>query len=126
VQGTTPSVLLVDDDAGIREALTEVLVDEGLAVHTAPNGQEALEWLRQHGSNGSRPCVVLLDLMMPVMDGRAFLAVRDADPWLSTIPVLVISADAGCGDLADNPGVHGVFRKPLALDELLEAIARCV
>ena len=66
---TRPSVLLVDDDVAIREALAEVLVDEGFAVHQAVNGREALDWLHHDGSNGSRPCVVLLDLMMPVMDG---------------------------------------------------------
>ena len=103
-----------------------MLVDEGLAVHAAPNGKEALDWLRLHGSNGSRPCVVLLDLMMPVMDGRAFLAARNADSALSTIPVLVITADAGSGDLTGAPGVRGVLRKPLDLDRLLEAIGRCL
>ena len=123
---TRPSVLLVDDDAAIREALTEVLVDEGFAVHQAANGKEALDWLHREGSNGSRPCVVLLDLMMPVMDGRSFLAARDTDPSLSAIPVLVISAETGCRELARWPSVRGVFPKPLALDGLLEAIGRCV
>ena len=124
MEGTRPSILLVDDDVAIRDALAEVLVDEGYAVHEAPNGKEALDWLRHEGSNGSRPCVVLLDLMMPVMDGRAFLAVRNADPALSTIPILVISAETGCADLARAEGVSGVFPKPLALDGLLEAIGR--
>jgi CheY-like chemotaxis protein len=126
VEGPRPSILLVDDDVAIREALAETLVDEGFAVHAAPNGREALDWLRHEGSNGSRPCVVLLDLMMPVMDGRAFLAVRNRDPELSTIPILVISAATGCADLAGTEGVIGVFPKPLALDGLLEAIGRCL
>jgi CheY-like chemotaxis protein len=123
---TRPSVLLVDDDAAIREALMEVLVDEGFAVHPAENGRVALDWLRSNGSSGNRPCVVLLDLMMPVMDGRTFLSARDADPSLSAIPVLVISAETGCRELASSPSVRGVFPKPLALDGLLEAIGRCV
>ena len=124
MEGTRPSILLVDDDVAIREALAEVLVDEGFAVHAAPNGKDALDWLRHEGSNGSRPFVVLLDLMMPVMDGRTFLAVRNADPSLSTIPILVISAETGCAELAGAQGVSGVFPKPLALDGLLEAIGR--
>ena len=123
---THPSVLLVDDDVDIRQALAEVLADEGFTVHAAENGRVALDWLRNNGSNGSRPCVVLLDLMMPVMDGRSFLAARDADPSLSAIPVLVISAETGCRELAAWPSVRGVFPKPLALDGLLEAIGRCV
>jgi CheY-like chemotaxis protein len=119
-------VLLVDDDFDIRQALAEVLADEGFVVHEAGNGAEALDWLHREGSNGSRPRVVLLDLMMPVMDGRAFLAVLNAAPSLSTIPVLVISADASCRDLVGTRGVSGVFPKPLALDSLLAAIGRCV
>jgi len=125
VEVVRPAVLLVDDDVAIREALAEVLVDEGFAVHEAGNGAEALDWLHRHGSNGTKPCVVLLDLMMPVMDGRTFLAARSAAPSLSTIPVLVISAETGCAELAGTPGVTGVFPKPLALDQLLEAIGRC-
>ena len=124
--GTRPSVLLVDDDLAIREALAEILLEEGFAVHTVENGRVALDWLRHNGSNGNRPCVVLLDLMMPVMDGRAFLAARSADPSLSAIPVLVISAENGCSELARAPSVSGVFPKPLQLDGLLEAIGRCV
>ena len=119
-------MLLVDDDLAIREALAEVLVEEGFAVHTAENGQVALDWLRHDGGAGPRPCVVLLDLMMPVMDGRAFLEAQSADPSLSQIPVLVISAATGSGALAGTPGVSGVFLKPLALDGLLDAIVRCL
>jgi CheY-like chemotaxis protein len=114
-------VLLVDDDAEIRQALAEVLTDEGFTVHVAQNGKEALEWLYKH----TGPCVVLLDLMMPVMDGRTFLTVRSADPSLSKVPVLVISADAGCRELTKTHTVTGVFPKPLALDRLIAAIDGC-
>src|SRR4051812_17985311 len=103
-------VLLVDDDDAIREALTEILVCEGFSVHPAQNGKEALDWLQRHGG----PCVVLLDLMMPVMDGRTFLGIRSADPSLSKIPVLVVSADACCTDLAQTHAVAGVLSKPIA------------
>ncbi len=114
-------ILLVDDDAGIREALAEVLAFEGFAVHVAQNGREALEWLHEN----SGPCIVLLDLMMPVMDGRTFLSIRSTDPYLSKIPVLVISADAGCRELTKAHAVSGVFPKPLALDRLIAAIDQC-
>jgi two-component system chemotaxis response regulator CheY len=126
VDGARPSVLLVDDDAAIREALAEILADEGFDVHAAENGRVALDWLQRHRTNDSRPCVVLLDLMMPVMDGRTFLSEQGADPALSAIPVLVISAEANAGDLAGTHGVTGVFKKPIALDSLVEAIGRCV
>jgi CheY-like chemotaxis protein len=113
-------VLLVDDDDAIREALTEILVCEGFPVHPAHNGKEALDWLQRNGG----PCVVLLDLMMPVMDGRTFLGIRSADPFLAKIPVLVVSADGCCADVAKH-AVAGVLSKPIAVDGLIGAIERC-
>ena len=100
------AVLLVDDDLAIREALTEALVEEGFPVYAAQNGLEALDWLQD---NRGRPCVVLLDLMMPVMDGRTFLGIRRSDPALSRIPVIVVSADANCADLTRTHDVRGVL-----------------
>jgi len=91
------SVLLVDDDAAIRDALTELLVDEGFVVHCTVNGREALDWLR-HAPEP--PQAILLDLMMPVMDGRTLLRFRKAEPLLLRIPLLVFSADRTCSDLA--------------------------
>jgi CheY-like chemotaxis protein len=114
-------VLLVDDDDAIREALTEILVCEGFPVHPAHNGREALEWLQKNGG----PCVVLLDLMMPVMDGRTFLGIRSADPLLSKIPVLVVTADGCCADVAQTHAVAGVLPKPIAVDGLIGAIEKC-
>ena len=109
---------MVDDDADIREALAEVLASEGFPVHVAQNGKQALDWLRLN----SDPCVVLLDLTMPVMDGRTFLTIRSTDPSLSKVPVLVISADPRSRDLTRTHAVGGVFPKPLALDHLIAAI----
>ncbi len=93
-------------------------------VHGAQNGREALEWL-QVEANRERDCVVLLDLMMPVMDGRTFLGIRHSDPSLSKIPVLVISAEPGCVGLSESHRVDGIFLKPVALDGLIAAIDRC-
>ena len=116
------SVLLVDDDAAIRDALTELLVDEGFVVHATGNGREALDWLQQ---SAEPPDVILLDLMMPVMDGRTLLRLRQAEPRLRRIPLLVFSADRTCSDLAADPDIDGVLSKPVVVADLLEAIDRC-
>jgi CheY-like chemotaxis protein len=116
------AVLLVDDDVAIREALAEALVEEGFTVHAARHGREALDWLQQ---NGDRPCVVLLDLMMPVMDGRTFLAIRGADPSLSKVPVIVVSAESGCFELTRTHRVHLVLHKPIVWEGLVAAIEGC-
>lgn len=113
------SVLLVDDDEDARDALAETLLERGFTVNTAQNGRAALEWLHR---SKQRPAVVLLDLAMPVMDGRAFLHVRHSDPGLSRIPVFVVSAEKGCSDLAQSHDVKGVLPKPITLDGLLAAI----
>jgi CheY-like chemotaxis protein len=81
-------ILVVDDDADIREVLREVLMESGHEVMTASNGLEALQILR----DGWSPCMVLLDLMMPVMDGYLFLEARKNDPILLSIPITVITA----------------------------------
>jgi CheY-like chemotaxis protein len=116
------AVLLVDDDVAIREALAEALVEEGFPVHAAQNGREALDWLQQ---NGDTPCVVLLDLMMPVMDGRTFLGLRGADPSLSKIPVIVVSAESGCFELTKTHDVRVVLHKPIVWEGLVTAIQGC-
>jgi CheY-like chemotaxis protein len=82
-------ILVVDDDADIREVLSEVLIESGHDVKTASNGLEALRILRE---GRWAPCLVLLDLMMPVMDGYLFLAERKNDPALASIPITVITA----------------------------------
>src|SRR6185436_16404183 len=83
-------VLVVDDDADIRETIAGVLEDEGYGVAGAKNGQEALTWLRAPGS--PRPQLILLELMMPVMSGPEFRAAQEADPSLHAIPVVIVSA----------------------------------
>jgi CheY-like chemotaxis protein len=78
----------VDDDQDIREAMSEVLSEQGHQVVTASNGAEALDLL----GRPPLPCLVLLDLMMPVMNGRKFLEERQRDPTLAAIPVVVLTA----------------------------------
>lgn len=109
-------ILIVEDDVDIRDTLQEVLQSEGYNVHTTINGLEALNWLR---SNEQLPCIVLLDLMMPVMNGWQFLDAARADPVLSKVPVVVVSAVA---DLRSVPtGVHYV-RKPINFENLLGVV----
>jgi CheY-like chemotaxis protein len=115
------NILLVDDDEDIRDALGELLRDEGFSVATAQNGLEAINWLRE---SPSVSCVVLLDLMMPVMDGNEFLRVKQADPALSPLPVVVISASKGRLSL-DMPGVVAVVAKPIEIPLLMAALASC-
>jgi two-component system, chemotaxis family, chemotaxis protein CheY len=110
-------VLVVDDDSDVRETFAEVLTDMGCAVDTAVHGVDALSRLR----NRQRPNVILLDLTMPVMDGVTFLRMQRADPRLSQIPVVVVTASA-----MDSlpPEVRGmkVLQKPLRFVTLLECV----
>lgn len=76
------TILVVDDDRGVREAMEALLVAEGFAAVTAEEGQDALDRLR----GGLRPCIILLDLMMPKIDGFAFRHAQRADPALTSIP----------------------------------------
>jgi len=113
-------VLVVDDDFDIREALTDVLASEGYSVVTAADGGEALEQLR----GGVRPAVMLLDLMMPRVSGVEVIDALRKDESLSRIPVVVCSANRGYGP--DDLGVHDVLRKPVSVEELLDAVARAI
>jgi CheY-like chemotaxis protein len=114
------TVLVVDDDVDIRITLTQVLEDEGCQVVSAANGAEALAALR----SGAQPCLVLLDLMMPVCDGIEFRAVQLSDPQLARIPVVVITADREALERAQEIEAAGVLAKPLTVDALLDAIER--
>ncbi len=86
------SVLIVDDDVDIREILAEALVQEGFDVTTASDGLEGLRLLR---SLRVRPSVILLDLMMPILDGYGFLEQLRRDPSLASIPLAVVTAGHG-------------------------------
>src|SRR5579883_958215 len=113
-------ILVVDDDQAIRETLSEVLEDEGYAVASAENGLDAIHYLRSQDP----PSLILLDLMMPVMNGWQFRDEQLRDPSLKTIPVVVISADNGVREKAASIAVDHYMRKPIDLEELLELIER--
>lgn len=111
-------VLVVDDDFAIRQALCDLLDEEGREAIPAENGREALTLLRQPAP---LPCLILLDLMMPVMDGHQFLRERRRDPTLAEVPTIVVTAGS-CVAL-DDPSVQ-VLRKPVALDVVLREVER--
>lgn len=117
---TRTSILIVDDDADIREALVDVLTDHGYASHAVAHGGAALAALQA----GMRPSLILLDLMMPVMDGLTFRQHQLADPDLRELPVLVISAGNDLSVHAASLGAVETLRKPIDLDKLLDAVAR--
>ena len=113
-------VLVVDDDFNIRETVNEVLVDAGYAVTEAGNGAEAMQALRQ----GLAPCVILLDLMMPVMDGWEFRTAQLQEAALANIPVIVLTADGSSRRKAASiVGVESL-EKPVRLEQLLSAVSR--
>jgi len=115
-----PDVLVVDDDAEIRESLVEVLEERGYHAVAAANGQQALATL--HG--GTRPAVILLDMMMPVMDGPTFRACLRREPELAAIPVVVISAHQDVEENARRLGATAALSKPISFRELLEMMKR--
>lgn len=111
-------VLVVDDDVDIRETLADALEVSGFDVLTSANGAEALERLRRDGL----PCIILLDLMMPVMDGFAFWSHQQQDPELAKIPVIVISA--GGRPAPNTIAASDFLAKPFKLPRLLAAIEK--
>jgi CheY-like chemotaxis protein len=112
------SILIVEDDFDIREALTQILEEEGYRVRCAANGQEALAV----AAEDPVPSLILLDLMMPVMNGWQFRAEQLKDARIASVPVLIISADPQLQSKAEALGVAGLLRKPIALDDLLSAV----
>jgi CheY-like chemotaxis protein len=108
--------MVVDDDAGSLAALADILSLEGYLVETMSNGQQALERLR---ADGAAPAVIILDLLMPVMDGWQFLAEIEIDPKLSQsrIPVIVVTA------LNAKIAAEAIIRKPIDLEHLLHTIS---
>lgn len=114
-----PRVLLVDDDEAIRYVVAEALLDEGFSVRTASDGQQALALLANW-----RPDVIVLDLMMPGMDGWAFRAEQRARGLALDIPLVVLSASRRAPDSAEELGAAAVLAKPFELDLFLATIQR--
>ncbi len=110
------AVLIVEDDADLRDMMAQLLSLEGLNAVTVANGREALEYLQ----SADRPDVILLDLMMPVMDGWEFRRRQQADPAVSGVPVIVLSAlDPS---RAADVNANAFLKKPLDFDRLLALV----
>jgi CheY-like chemotaxis protein len=108
------AVLIVDDDPIVRKMLERLLHVQGFAPVTAPNGRLALEYLRMGGVAD----VILLDLAMPVMDGREFRIEQERDERLRAIPVVVMSSKEPAGDLHEAAWLP----KPLDLPRLMHTL----
>jgi CheY-like chemotaxis protein len=119
--GEHKCVLVVDDEADVRESIADALSGRGWDVLEAGNGAEALEVLHE---TTTPPDVILLDIMMPVMDGWEFRTVQLHDPGLHDIPVVVFSAHELIRAAALDLGVTAFVRKPVRLDTLEAALDR--
>ncbi|MFI5364823.1 MAG: response regulator [Candidatus Binatia bacterium] len=117
-KASVSAVLLVEDDLDIRQSMRSLLELDGFKVVTAANGAQALSKLRR----GLRPCVILLDLMMPIMDGFEFRKEQMQDEALSVIPVVVYSGHYNPKACAARLGATALLQKPLDVDALLKLV----
>jgi CheY-like chemotaxis protein len=111
-------VLVIDDDKDICDAITDALALFGIRTESARDGQQALDRLR----SGPPPSVIMLDLMMPVMDGWQFRAAQVADPALASIPVVILSGQGRMLEHAAKLNAKEVLLKPIDLQELLAVV----
>ncbi len=109
-------VLIVEDDEDLREMMAQMLTLEGFQAVAVANGREALAYLHE----SERPDVILLDLMMPVMDGWEFRRQQQADPALAPVPVIVLSALDQVR--ATSLEAEAFLKKPLDFDRLLSLV----
>ncbi|BDG08143.1 response regulator [Anaeromyxobacter paludicola] len=112
------TILVVDDDRDIQEALRDCLREAGYDVATVSNGIEALAWLHTHRA----PSLVLMDCMMPYMDGAQTRAAMLSDPALRRIPVVMLTADPHARERVRALALDGYFEKPIELRLLLEVV----
>lgn len=117
------TILVVDDDRDLREALCGALEESGFTAVGCGDGRQALDYLR---SGVSLPALILLDWMMPVMSGGEFREVQVQDERLADIPVVVISAHAKADLFGVTQGVKSLLRKPFPLGELIAQVERFV
>jgi len=113
--------MIVEDDADISDAIAMTLEDYGYLTIVAANGQQALDKLRKATP---QPHLILLDLMMPQMDGWQFRAAQLADPALADVPVVLLSAHVDVRKIAVQLETRGWLPKPVNLKALLEVVAR--
>lgn len=112
------SILVVEDDIDIREAIALLLADEGYEVACVGDGSEALSYLHE----GHTPALILLDIMMPGMDGYAFREAQQMEPELARIPVVVLSASSNLAQRARTLGAAAAIEKPVQVEQLVKVI----
>ena len=112
-------VLVVDDDPAIRGLVADALRDEGFSVDLAAHGREALEALRAR-----RPLTIVLDLMMPIMDGFSFMEACHHEQLCENVPIVVISAVHDALQRVREVPIRACIAKPFDLEELVRTIAR--
>jgi CheY-like chemotaxis protein len=115
-----PSVLVVDDDEDIRDILSVLLETEGYHVDTAKDGVEALAQLK----SGPPPALVLLDMMMPRMDGESLVREMKRDPDVADVPVVIMSGHSAAREKAESLDAAACLVKPVEVDELLRVVRR--
>lgn len=113
-------ILVVEDDNSIRELLVELLQSEGYEVTSAVNGLEGLKSLESN----KKPDLILIDLMMPVMDGYSFRSEQMKHPVWSKIPVVVMSAEANAKEKMKNFNITAFLSKPVELDTILKTVEK--
>lgn len=116
----TKRILVVEDDTSIRELLVELLESEGYNVASAINGLEGLKFLEANQS----PDLILIDLMMPVMDGYSFRTEQLKNNNWAQIPTVVMSAEANAKEKMKNFNITAFLSKPVELDMILKTVAR--
>jgi two-component system chemotaxis response regulator CheY len=116
---THRSILLIEDDSGIRDTVAECLASEGYEVAPVENGREALSWLR----NTARPDLIMVDLVMPVMNGAQFIEELRGDASLRDIPVVLMTA-ASPSKAMPLPRADAYLAKPFDLGALLDTVER--
>lgn len=114
-------VMIVEDDPDSRDILSELVEFEGFRTVVASNGREALAEL-EAAKREKLPCVILLDIMMPVMDGRQFRAAQQQDPMLHAIPVVVLSAHLEALTTLEAMRANAVLAKPVDFSKLIEVV----
>jgi CheY-like chemotaxis protein len=110
------TILIVEDDADIRETLQHLLEASGYRAAPASNGKVALDLIDTMG----RPCLILLDLMMPVMDGWAFLSALDQGDGLADVPIVIVSAYTD--KVASLERAQQILKKPVDIHALMEVV----
>ena len=113
-------ILVIEDDPDLSQVVADVLASAGYRTAIAANGRDALDHLQAH----ENPDLILLDMMMPVMDGWKFREEQRALPALASIPVVTVTADGDARGKAASIQAAGYLTKPITIDGLLDEVER--